>query len=173
MSIGLSFADLIAYTDWERDKWEPWFERQDDTVLSISVGPHGDGRFQTIGDVIRHIFSAEKRYIDRLSNRPLTDPASIPGGGVLALFEFGRQSRADLKHFVSNFPMADWEVQHEYTLMNNTLRATPKKIIAHVLLHEIRHWAQIATLLRLNGFSCEMHDFLFSPVFGGEFRKAS
>src|SRR5215469_3868262 len=28
-------------------------------------------------------------------------------------------------------------------------KATPKKIIIHVLAHEIRHWAQIATVLRL------------------------
>jgi uncharacterized damage-inducible protein DinB len=43
--------------------------------LTTSAGPNGDGRFQSVGDVIRHIFSSEKRYIDRLSNRPLTDTA--------------------------------------------------------------------------------------------------
>jgi len=36
-----------------------------------------------------------------------------------------------------------------------------------VLMHEIRHWAQIATLLRTD----EFHDFLFSPVLGGEYRR--
>ena len=41
----------------------------------------------------------------------------------------------------------------------------------HVLMHEIRHWAQIATLLRLNGVAGEFHDFLFSPVLGGEFKR--
>jgi hypothetical protein len=40
----------------------------------------------------------------------------------------------------------------------------------HTLIHEIRHWAQIATLSRLNGFDVEFRDFLFSPVMGGEFR---
>ena len=43
----------------------------------------------------------------------------------------------------------------------------------HTVLHEIRHWAQIATFFRLNGLTGEFHDFLFSPVFGGEFRRAS
>jgi uncharacterized damage-inducible protein DinB len=41
-------------------------------------------------------------------------------------------------------------------------------IIVHVLVHEIRHWAQIATLLRLNGVTGEFHDFLFSSAMGGE-----
>jgi uncharacterized damage-inducible protein DinB len=49
--------------------------------------------FKPVGDLVRHIFSAEKRYIDRLSNRPLTDADSIPNGNVEALFQFGRQSR--------------------------------------------------------------------------------
>jgi len=38
-------------------------------------------------------------------------------------------------------------------------------------MHEIRHWAQIATLLRLQGLTDEFHDFLFSPVLGGEYRR--
>jgi hypothetical protein len=58
---------------------------------------------------VRHIFSAEKRYIDRLSNRPQTDTAVIPSGSV-EVFQFGRQSRADLKKFVENLPAEDWDV---------------------------------------------------------------
>jgi uncharacterized damage-inducible protein DinB len=45
--------------------------------------------------------------------------------------------------------------------------ATPKKIVMHVLLNEIRHWAQIATLCRVNGLVVGFHDFLGSPVWGG------
>jgi uncharacterized damage-inducible protein DinB len=120
---------------------------------------------------VRHIFSAEKRYIDRLSNRPLTDAASIPNGSVEALFQFGRQSRTDFKKFVKTFPAQDWDVPQDFNLMNNFLRATPRKIVVHVLMHEIRHWAQIGTLFRLNGLPVEFHDFLFSPVLGGEFKR--
>jgi uncharacterized damage-inducible protein DinB len=50
--------------------------------------------------------------------------------------------------------------------MDNVFTITPRKIVVHILLHEMRHWAQIATLLRMNGFAGEMHDFLFSPVMG-------
>ena len=100
------------------------FCRRGDDVLTTSAGPNGDGRFQSVGDVIRHIFRAEKRYIDRLSNRPLTDTSSIPNNSIEALFQFGRQSCADLKAFVES-------------LMNNSLKATPRKLVAHVLIHEI------------------------------------
>jgi uncharacterized damage-inducible protein DinB len=34
-------------------------------------------------------------------------------------------------------------------------------------MHEIRHWAQIATILRLNGLVPGLSDFLLSPAMGG------
>ena len=119
---------------------------------------------------MRHIFSAEQRYVERLSGRPLTDTASIPTDDVEALFQFGGRSRDGLRALITTFPAAQWDVVHEFPLMNRVLRATPRKIVIHILMHEIRHWAQIATLLRLQGLPVEMHDFLFSPVLSGESR---
>ncbi|MGA8145191.1 MAG: DinB family protein [Candidatus Acidiferrales bacterium] len=173
MPPALSLSELIEYTDWERGKWHESLRRLGDAVLALEVGTHGDGRFKTLGDLLRHIFSAEKRYIDRLSNRPLTDAASISNTDLQALFDFGNQSRSDLKGFVSTFPDQAWDVPQEIALMNNSLSVTPKKIVAHILLHEIRHWAQIGTLLRLNAMPGEFHDFLFSPVLGGEIGRSA
>jgi len=170
MSAQLNLDDLVHYTDWERQQWQVWFGRHGQEVLKISAGAHGDGRFQTIGDLLRHVFSAEKRYIERLAERPLTDTAAIPNDNIDALFQFGQQSRQAFKEFLASFPLNAWDVPAEFKMMNNSLTATPRKILVHVLLHEIRHWAQIATLVRLNGLAVEFHDFLFSPVLGGEFK---
>ncbi len=161
----------MDYTDWQRAKWQDWLRRQGNQVLAISAGPHGDGRFQCVGDLVRHIFSAEKRYVDRLSDRPLTDTASIPNDSVEALFQYGRQSRADLMEFIRAYPAEKWDVMQEFDFISGLLKATPRKIIAHLLLHEIRHWAQIATLLRMNGLQPEMQDFIFSSALGGEFKE--
>ncbi len=170
--LSLSLNDFLEYTDWERQKWYAWLRERGDQVLQISAGPHGDGRFQCVGDLVRHIFSAEKRYVDRLSGRPLTDTASIPNNNIEALFQFGRQSRKDLKEFVETFPAHEWDVPGEHRILNYLVKVTPRKIIVHVVMHEIRHWAQIATLFRLNGLGAEFHDFLGSPVMGGEFSRA-
>jgi uncharacterized damage-inducible protein DinB len=171
MGIGLSLSSLMEYTDWERGKWHEWIRKHGAAVLKISAGPNGDGRFTTVGDLIKHMFSAEKRYVDRLSGRPITDPASIPNDEVEALFRFGEQSRRDLRDFVETFPAEQWDVSQGLSLMNSVLTVTPRKIVTHVLLHEIRHWAQIATLLRMNGLTDDFHDFLFSPVLGGGIRR--
>jgi uncharacterized damage-inducible protein DinB len=167
----ISLNDLVEYTDWDRGKWQEWFRTHGDEPLKIGAGPHGDGRFGTVGDVIKHIFSAEKRYVERLSGRPLSETASLPADKFEALFQLGEESRRGLKTFLETYPAQDWDVPQEFRLMNSYLKATPRKIMVHVLMHEIRHWAQVATLLRLSGLGVELRDFLFSPVFGGEFRR--
>jgi len=165
MALTIDVNDLIAYTDWQREKWRSTLREHSD-ALRLSAGPNGDDRFNTIGDLIKHIFSAEKRYIERLSNRTLTDPSSIPSDEVEALFRFGQQSRRDLRQFIDSLPAAGWDIAEEHNILGHKLRLTPRKIIVHVVLHEIRHWAQIATLLRLNGTKSGLQDFLASPVFG-------
>jgi uncharacterized damage-inducible protein DinB len=100
--------DLMDYTDWERQKWHDSLRRHGEQSLTISAGPNGDGRFGTVGELVKHIFSAEKRYVDRLSERPITDTASVPSDNIEALFRFGQQSRRALKEFVETFPAQGW-----------------------------------------------------------------
>ena len=159
--------DLLDYTEWERRKWFEWMRRRDRGILEISAGPHGDGRFEKVGDLVRHIFSAEKRYVERLRELPITDTATIPSDDVERLFEFGRESRRELRGFIEAFPPDDWDRPREFNILSYFLTATPRKIVTHVLLHEIRHWAQIATLLRMRGLKDDFHDILFSPEMGG------
>ena len=171
--LSMTLNDLMEYSAWERNKWRHWLLQHGDQVLETSAGAHGDGRFQTVGELIRHIFSAEKRYVERLSGQPLTDQSTVPSKNVEALFQFGDRSRQGLRNFLESYPACDWDVPQElkFPNSNTALKVTPRKIVTHVVLHEIRHWAQIATLLRLNGMTDDFHDFLFCPVMGGEFKQ--
>jgi uncharacterized damage-inducible protein DinB len=110
--------------------------------------------------------------VDRHAGRVLTDPASVPNDHVEALFQFGERSRSELRELVGTYSLK-WDTPNDYKIINSVLRITPKKIVVHLLRHEIRHWAQIATLFRFNGFAAESHDFLFSPVMAGESQRAS
>ena len=167
MSVSVSFQELMEFTEWERGKWHQWLCDRGDAVLAVGAGPHGDGRFESVGDLVKHIFIAEKHHVDRLSNRPITDPAAIAGNNIESLFQFGRRSRQDLKAFVESFPAQDWDVSREFRIMDKPVSVTPRKFILHILMHEIRHWAQIATILRLNAMPGGFADFLFSPLMAG------
>lgn len=164
--VTLTLEDLLMYTSWERQKWYQFFSERGEQILKTGVGPHGDGRFNTIGDLVRHIFGAEKRYIERLSDEELTDLTKIPSDQLESLFQFGEKSRKALREFMESFPDAKWFVPQDFHFPNLSLsaRATPFKIVIHILMHEVRHWAQIATLLRLSGVVSEFHDFLVCPL---------
>ena len=168
-AIHLGADDLLDYTDWERGKWHGWFRKHGPAALAVSVGPHGDGRFATVGDLVRHVFSAEKRYVERLSDKPLTDTATIPADDVDALFEFGSRSRRALRDFIATFPAEKWDAELDMTIGVHSLQVSPRKVVVHVVIHEIRHWTQIATLLRVQGgLTGEPRDFLLSPVLPSE-----
>src|SRR5262245_65752620 len=159
----LTIADLMQYTEWERSKWIQAFRKSPD-ALGLSVGPNRDGRFNTVGDWVRHIFAAEIRYVERLSGRPLTEIAGMRNDNVEELFEFGKRTRKELRRFLENFPDTEWDVPREMQILNFIVKATPNKIVVHIVMHEIRHWAQIATLLRLSGFRGDSgDDSIFSP----------
>ena len=171
MPIQLSLNDLMDYTDWDRGKWHALLREPGAGALGIGVGPHGDGRVQNVGELIRHIFSAERRYVERLSGRAVSDTSGFAADDADALFRFGAETRAELRRFVDALPAERWDQPVEFTMMNSVLRVTPRKVVIHVLLHEIRHWAQVATMLRLQGVKGDFHDFLFSPALGGEIRR--
>jgi uncharacterized damage-inducible protein DinB len=84
---------LLEYTDWERQKWRESLREHGDRILLTTTGANSDARFETVGDLIRHIFSAEKRYVERLSDKPLTDTASLPTENIEVLFKARKAAR--------------------------------------------------------------------------------
>lgn len=165
MSIASQIEYLLNYTDWDRAQWEAWFQSQPPAVLALDLGANADGRIANIGELIRHIFSAEQRYGERIQGRPVTDTSTVPADDVGALFAFGRQSRQNLRQLLRDFPSDGWDAPRELQFGQNTRTVTPKTMLVQSVTHEIRHWAQIATLLRLAGHKTGAHDFLLSGVF--------
>jgi len=156
---------LLDYTEWDRAQWEAWFRSAGTDVLLMNLGANGDGRFATVGELVRHIFSAEQRYVDRIQDLPITDTSTVPADDVDRLFDFGRQSRQRLRHLVETFPGERWEVVRDVEIASQVRRITPKTMLVQSVTHEIRHWAQLATLLRIAGRPTGIHDFLLSGVF--------
>jgi uncharacterized damage-inducible protein DinB len=130
---GVSFGELMEFTGWERSQWRERLSAHGDAALGTGVGAHGDGRFETVGDLVKHIFIAEKHHVDRLSNRPITDVSTIPGDTVEKLFAFGERSRRDLAAFVAAEPADDWDASREYEINGKIVTVTPRKFIASYL----------------------------------------
>jgi hypothetical protein len=62
------------------------------------------------GDVMKQIFSVEKRYVDGLHAVSLTNASCVPAGSVEALFQFSPRSRKELKDFIEKLPPQEWYI---------------------------------------------------------------
>jgi uncharacterized damage-inducible protein DinB len=105
---------------------------------------------QTVAQLLQHIVAVELRYAERLSDLPATDYANIPCGSVESLYATHERAIALFKKLlVSDI---DWNAPIEYTTRAlGPTRSIRKTILFHALLHGIRHYAQLATLVRQQG----------------------
>ena len=158
----LTVEELLQYTDEERARWEQWFRDNAEDLLKV---PIQSDRENTIGALVLHIFGSELRFVQRLNGELLTEYRHLPCQHIDESFGFGIESRKALRRFVHRAAAADWERILEFEIAGHLYNASVRKIVFQVLLHEIRHWAQIAKLLRERGFiPAGNHDLLASSA---------
>jgi uncharacterized damage-inducible protein DinB len=165
MTLASQVDYLLDYTEWDRAHWEEWFRAQAPAALAVSMGPNADGRISNVGELVRHIFSAEQRYVDRIQEQPITDTGTVSAADVDARLDFGRHTRHNLRQLLHEFPAERWNVSREIQMGQAKRTVTPRTMLVQAVTHEIRHWAQVATLLRMEGLKTGPHDFLVSGVF--------
>lgn len=120
----------------------------------------------TIGGVVMHIFGVELRYAQRLLDQEVTQWEDIRQTSIEDVFELGDNARGQLVQFLTTAPEAELDrVLTFRTLTAGLVTASKYKIASNVFLHGIRHWGQVATVLRQNGFADQWgHDMLLSEV---------
>lgn len=161
MSLSLTFDELLRYTSAERDKWRRWFAAHPD-AMDVVVQP--GGRLPTVGKLIDHIFFAERRILQRLTDAPLSQSTGLTGNNAPPLFDYGASVRRELEQYVADLDVDVADEIRSFEIGERRLTMTARKLLFHVLIHEIRHWAQITLAVRLAGFEPPgEHDLLFSP----------
>jgi uncharacterized damage-inducible protein DinB len=160
MNSGLSFSELLEYVNQETGAWREFFE-SNPAALDVAVSIAGT---KTVRDMLLHIFAVELRYAERLNDvaevTPYERHTGKPAGELIAMGELARRMLAQYLAKASDLD----RVLTFPTLTSGTLTASKRKIAIHMLLHGVRHWAQLATALREAGFAPGKHDFIFSNV---------
>lgn len=157
----VAFGALLRYTDGETRRWQTWLATQPAAVLDE---PIGEGGLATLRGVLVHIFAVELRYAQRLLGEPVSTYESLPQGSLGEIFAIGIEARRKLTAFLDTDPDLERELTFE-TLTAGTRSASARKIVTHSMLHGIRHWAQIATVLRQRGYPAQwFHDILLSDA---------
>lgn len=107
----------------------------------------------TAAELLQHIVAVELRYAERLHGLPLTDYSAIPTSPVEAVYALHDKAMLLLRQLLSreDYP---WEESIEFaTRSAGTVRATRRTALVHLMMHSIRHYAQLATLVRQHGIA--------------------
>ena len=162
MTINISFDELLAWTAEERAKWQPWL-KANPGALDVKVQPAG--RFPTVNTLIDHIFLVEVRHTQRLQGKPLPAETAVAGGDIDALFDYAARGRRALHEYVPTLSAGDLNRPRDVVVASGTYPLSPRKLLFHMALHEVRHWAQIAAAVRLAGFAPPGdHDLFYSKA---------
>ena len=158
----LRYETLLEHTSTEQHRWHDWFV---DRPKAWAV-PFATGRMATVGGVVAHIFAVELRYAQRLLDQEVTSWEDFRQTSIEDVFELGDHARGQLVQFLTSAPESELDrVLTFKTLTAGTVSASKHKIASNVFLHGIRHWGQIATVLRQNDFANQWsHDLLLSSV---------
>lgn len=159
----LTVRELLDYTRAESEHWHRWLDAQPPAVLDLPVGT---GRTATVRGLIHHIIVVERRYVDRLRGEPITTYDAVPSEPLGALFAVFAETRARLDEWIEQASDADLARRLEFqTLSAGPQAASARKVVVHLLLHGVRHWAQLATSLRQHGYATDWaHDILMSDA---------
>ena len=162
MSLQISLHELMAWTAEERAKWLPWL-KANPKALDVTVQP--GGRFPTVASLIDHIFLVEHRHTLRLQGKDLPTEWGVKPGDIDALYAFAARGRDAVIRYLPTLSDKDANTPRDVVVATGTYALSPRKLLFHMVLHEVRHWAQIAAAVRAAGFAPPGdHDLFYSKA---------
>jgi uncharacterized damage-inducible protein DinB len=163
MTPAITMQELLV---WNQESSSFWYEhlKSDPALLEL---PCGIGGAANVQEFVRHIWAVELRWAQRLAGLPQMAREAVPPGPLDALFALHQQATEILRSLMDD-PAQDWETTIELDfdrLPPHARKVSRRKILGHTLFHSQRHWAQLATLVRVAGFpSGFMGDLLVSAA---------
>jgi uncharacterized damage-inducible protein DinB len=158
----ITLQELLADNEAATEKWQAWFAANP-AALDVPCAIYNSG---TVRGLLKHIFAVELRHSQRLNAEEVTSYDSIPVGSLDELMAVHTQAIQNLRKFLSTAnDAALLEVIPLQTVSAGTVHASRRKLVTHILLHSIRHWAQLSSVLREAGYKTDWpKDFLFSEA---------
>jgi uncharacterized damage-inducible protein DinB len=145
--IALSGEELVSWVEKTTTGWRDLLA-QYPVILNL---PCDVRETKSVAELFQHIVAVELRYAERLSSLPETSYGNIPFASSPEIFAAHDRAMALLRE-LGKAPRFDWEQEVEFTTRSaGALRASRRTVFVHLLMHSIRHYAQLATLVRQHG----------------------
>ena len=157
-NIGISLEELLGWNDEAAHHWKSHFEANP-AALEL---PCGISNTANVHALVRHIWGAEQRWSQRLAGLP---EAEFSQGPLDALFAMHVKAMELYRELLAG-PAERWSESYELKfdwVPPERRHVSRRKIALHSLIHSQRHYAQLATLVRMAGFPVKTGgDLLFS-----------
>jgi len=163
--VAVALAPLIAYSDHEREKWRQWIAAD---PARMRIPFQTGGRFADVAALLDHVFLVERRHLARLEGATPPPATGVPSGDWGAMFEYGDLVRADFRAYLDALDEATASQTMVITGLQSSADVvmTRRRLVTHILLHEIRHLAQLAYAARLAGVEPPgQHDIFYFDEF--------
>ena len=162
MELTITLDELLTWTTDEREKWRAWFKAHPE-ALDVAIQP--GGRFPTVWSLIDHVMLVEHRHTLRLQGRDLPTTTGVAAGDIDALWSYGVRGREAVVGYVPTLKAEDVNRPRDVIVAGGTYPMSPRKLLFHMALHEVRHWAQIASAVRAAGLAPPgEHDLFYSSA---------
>ena len=144
--LALTAEEMLAWNERTTFTWRTLTEQHPE-ILALQCDIYG---VRTVGQLLQHIVAVETRYAQRLSGVTETPYDAIPYTTPAEIFAAHDVAMQTLRDLVAK---GNWESKLEFqTISMGRVRSSRKTLFFHALLHSIRHYAQLATLVRQHGY---------------------
>ena len=153
----LSAEEILAWNETTAAGWRKFLTSHPELLTQ----PCDIAGTKSVAELLQHIVAAQLRYAERLAGLPISDYASIPFDSVESIYATHDRAAAIFRQLLSSD--VDWNEPIDFaTRSMGTLHSDRKTILFHALLHGIRHYAQLASLVRQCGVKPDWPmDYLF------------
>jgi uncharacterized damage-inducible protein DinB len=146
---GLSGTELLQWLEYTTQGWRDLIAQHPDALLL----PCDIRETRTAGELLQHIVAVERRYAERLHGLKETPYDAIPSTEGDAIFAVHDQAMHLLRELTGRAETF-WNEWLEFEARSGGRMRVPRQtVFAHLVLHSIRHYAQLATLVRQHGIS--------------------
>ena len=142
--VALTGEELQAWVEQTAHGWKELLAAHPE-VLSF---PCDVRETSTVAELLQHIVAVELRYAERLHGMPETPYEEIPFGSGDEIYGTHDQAMALLRK-LQNKDESFWEEWISFsTRKGGSISVSRRRVLVHTLMHSIRHYAQLATLVR-------------------------
>ena len=145
----LTAEELMAWVDRTTRGWQELVTAHPEALRL----PCDVRETQSVAELLQHIVAVELRFAERLHDLPETPYAQIGFDSAASIFRTHERAMSMLPELFGRGPEFWDEVVEIQTRSAGRMRTSRKTMLVHLLMHSVRHYAQLATLVRQHGIA--------------------